>query len=191
MPDSYYVLGVQDPDVGDRARLIYTRDHPLRSWMTGARFDRPPPEPIPLKLRGTDEEGWVLGDLWLTPITVMSRRLHEALLRAGVDNLETYAVELTDPEAGTVYQDFVAFNLIGRVAAADAGSTRFAPGTKERTVSADIDSLAIDPARALGARMFRLAESVNAILVHAAVKEAIESAGISTLTFLAPEDWAG
>ncbi|NOK21586.1 imm11 family protein [Corallococcus carmarthensis] len=191
MPESYYVLGVEDPDVGYRARLAYTRDHPLRSWMTGVRFDKQPPAPIPLKLRGTDEEGWVLGELWLTPITVMSKRLHEVLLRAGVDNLDTYAVELTDPEDGTVYRDFVAFNLVGKVAAADAGKTRFAAGGKERTGSADIDSLAVDLDKTRGALMFRLAESVNAIVVHASVKDAIEAAGISTLTFLEPEDWAG
>ncbi|WP_147441763.1 imm11 family protein [Corallococcus exercitus] len=185
------MLGAEDPDVGYRARLSYTRDHPLRSWMTGVRFDKPSPEPIPLKLRGTDEEGWVLGELWLTPITVMSKRLHDVLLRAGVDNLDAYAVELTDPEDGTVYRDFVAFNLVGKVAAADAARTRFAPGVKERMGSADIDSLAVDLDMARGALMFRLAESVNAIVVHARVKDAIEAAGISTLTFLEPEDWAG
>ncbi len=106
--------------------------------MTGSRFDRPPPEPILLKLRGTDEEGWVLGDLWLTPITVMSKRLHEALLQASVDNLDTYAVELHDPVSGTVCNDFVAFNLVGKRAAADASKTQ----------------------------MFRLAEAVNVIVVR-------------------------
>jgi hypothetical protein len=166
MSNSYSILRVEDPEVGYRARLVYTRDMPLRSWMTGARFDKQPPEPIVLKLRGTDEEGWVLGDLWLTPITVMSRRLHQALLQAGVDNLDTYAVEMHDPVSGTVHTDFVAFNLVGKLAAADENKTR-------------------------GALMFRLADSVNAILVQSSVRNAIEAAGINTLTFLEPEDWSG
>jgi len=191
MPIPYFVFGVEDPEEGYRARLVYTRDYPLRSWMTGNRFDREPPEPIIIKLRGTDEDDWVLGDLWLTPITVMSSRLHEVLVQAGVDNLDTYAVELHDPEDGTVYKDFVAFNLVGKIAAADAGKTQFFAGSRERMISADIDSLAVDGDKARGALMFRLAESVNAVIVHESVKNAIEGAGIDTLTFIEPEDWAG
>ncbi len=187
----YYVLGVEDPEEGYRARLIYERDDPLRSWMSGAIFENPPPEPIVLKLRGTDEEGWVLGDLWLTPITVMSKRLLAALQDAGVDNLDTYAVELHDPVSGEVHTDFVAFNLIGTVSAADRAKTQFAPSAQERMVSADIDSLAVDASKTRGALMFRLAESINAILIHDSVCDAIEDAGIDTLTFYEPEDWAG
>lgn len=193
MTDSpkYYVLRVEDPDEGYRAKLVYERDHPLRSWMSGARFDAPPPEPIVLKLRGTDEDDWVLGDLWLTPITVMSKRVYEALRGAGVDNLDTYAVELHDPENGQVHEDFVAFNVVGKIAAADAAKTQFAPEVAERMVAAGIDSLALDEKKTRGALMFRLAEAVNAILVHDSVRQAVLAAGIDTLTFLEPEEWAG
>lgn len=192
MDDSmYYVLGVEDPDVGYRARLVYQRDDPLRSWMSGQRFKAPPPEPIVLQLRGTNEKNWALGDLWLTPIAVMSKRLLDAILSAGVDNLDTYAVELHDPVSGEVYKDFVAFNVIGTVAAADIAKTEFAPEVREKLVSADIDSLTVDVEKTRGALMFRLAESVNAILIHDSVCDAIEDAGIDTLTFYEPEDWAG
>lgn len=163
--DKYFILGVEDPEEGYRARLEYERDHPLRSWMSGSSFENPPPEPIVLKLRGTDEEDWVLGDLWLTPITVMSKRLLEALRNAGVNNLETYSVELRDPASVQVHKDFVAFNLIG-----------LAP-------SADIV--------ARGTKLSRMAESVNGILIHDSVCDAIEDAGIDTLTFYHPEDWTG
>jgi hypothetical protein len=163
MARSYSVLRVEDPDTGTRARLHYTRDNPLRSWMTGVAFATPPPTPLALELRGTDEEGWVLGDLWLTPITVMSQRLHEVLVRAGVDNLAVYPATLRDPETGTVHTDFVAFNLIGKRPKAEPG----------------------------GALLFRLAEAVNVIVIHDSVRRAIEEAGIDTLTFIDPEDFAG
>lgn len=188
---AYYVLRVEDPEVGYRARLEYKRDYALRSWMSGKRFDRQPPEPIVIQLRGTDEANWVLGDLWLTPVTVMSKRLHEALVGAGVDSLDTYAVELHDPVSGKVHTDFVAFNVVGKIAAADAAKTQFAPGTRQRMISADIDSLAVDAKKTRGALLFRLAESVNAIIVHDSVRQAVLAAGIDTLTFLEPEDWAG
>lgn len=188
---SYYVFRVEDPDEGYRARLVYTRDYPLRSWMTGARFDRQPPEPIVIKLRGTDEPNWVLGDLWLTPITVMSTRLYEALKGVGVDNLDTYTVELHDPVSKKVHKDFVAFNLVGKLAAADRGETKFSEDVKERMVAADIEKLVLDEKKTRGALMFRLAESINVILVHDAVRRAVLAAGIDTLTFLEPDEWAG
>ena len=55
--------------------------------------------------------------------------------------------------------------------------------------SADIDHLAIDPARTQGARMFRLAESVSAIVVCSTVKDGLEAAGLNTLSFLSDADW--
>ncbi len=188
---SYYVLGVEDPKVGYRAQLGYTRDYPLRSWMTGERFEVPPPQPIVLQLSGTDEKNWVMPDLWLTPITVMSARLRDALQGAGVDNLDLYATELHDPVSGQVHRDFVAFNLVGKIAAADRARTRFAPGVKERLISADIDSLVVDEGKTRGALMFRLAESLNAILIHDDVCEAIQNAGIETLSFFETDAWAG
>jgi hypothetical protein len=39
--------------------------------------------------------------------------------------------------------------------------------------------------------MFRLAENITAVLVHEHVKDQVERGGISTLTWLAPEEWAG
>ena len=49
----------------------------------------------------------------------------------------------------------------------------------------------ISAARVDGALMFRLAEAVNTIVVHDSVKQAIEAAGIDTLTFIDPADWTG
>lgn len=187
---SYFVLRVEDPDIGYRARLAYTRDYPLRSWMTGVRFDRPPPEPIVLTLRGTHEDDWSLGDLWLTPITVMSTRLYDALLKAGVHNLDTYAVELHDPENGNLYSDYLAFNIVGKISAADV-RTQFAPESDAHEIAGDIDSLVVDTAKANGALIFRLAESVNAVIAHESVKNTLLAAGIDTLTFTEPENWAG
>ncbi len=165
MAHSYVVLRVEDPDIGYRARLDYKRDYPLRSWMTGVRFEKQPPEPIVINLKGTEEENWLLGDLWLTPITIMSRRLYDVLLAAGVENLDSYSVELRNPVNGEVYQDFIAFNLIGKVS--KAAFEKEEPREK----------------------IFRLSESVNVILIHSSIKTAIESAGIDTLSFQELEDF--
>lgn len=187
MTGDYYVLQPEDPLTGHRAQLVYKPDRAFRSWMSGATFDDAPLEPIRLELEGTDEEGWIFPDLWEVPIPVISQRLRTALLNAGVGNLDTYAVELHDPVNGKVYTDYVAFNLIGKIAAADMGKAGFAPESPDRMVSADIDSLAIDEKKTRGALMFRLAESVNVILIHDSVCDAIEDAGIETLKFYEPE----
>jgi len=51
--------------------------------------------------------------------------------------------------------------------------------------------LVIDEAKTRGALLFRLAESVNGIVVHETIKNAIEATGIDTLTFMPPEEWVG
>jgi hypothetical protein len=96
-----------------------------------------------------------------------------------------------DPVSGKTYKDFVAFNVVGKIAAADATATRFSPTSSESD-----DLRRHRPARtrrrkSAGALMFRLAESVNAILVHDSVRQAVLAAGIDTLTLSEPEDWAG
>ena len=190
MPDRYYVLNCEDPEEGYLARISYSSDDLRRSWLLAERFANPPPEPLSAVIRGLDEEGTVLADLWLTPLPVMSRRLHAALIGAGVDNLDTYAVVLRDPAGGRTFDDYLAFNVIGKIAAADLAASDYDAAQTDRRVAMDIDRLVLASARPRGALMFRLAESVNTLLVHGSVRQRIEDAGIATLTFYAPEDWA-
>ncbi len=54
----------------------------------------------------------------------------------------------------------------------------------------DFDSVVLDEPAISDALIFRLAESVNAIIVHEKVKQHLEASGINTLTFLKPEECA-
>jgi hypothetical protein len=168
---SHFVLTCQSPPQGDLAMLTYKRDHPLRSWASGKKFSadpaapkqlKPPPEPV----RAEVKAGYagIMAELWQNPVPLMTRRLHQALVDAGVTNLDVYAAEIVDPSKGTSNHDYVAFNLVGALAAPEVNDA---------------------------ALMFRRAESVNAIMVHEKVKQAILAKGIDTLTFLRPEEWAG
>ncbi|PKO56226.1 MAG: hypothetical protein CVU25_10675, partial [Betaproteobacteria bacterium HGW-Betaproteobacteria-19] len=69
--------------------------------------------------------------------------------------------------------------------------TRFAADNAERMISADIDHLEVDTTRIDGARMFRLAESVGAIIVDQQIKDGLEADGFDSLTFMQPEQWVG
>lgn len=183
----YYVLKCQDPDQGYIARVEYRDDDPFRFWNTGECFD----EPLEIPLRATvlSDPQTVLPELWETPLPMMTVRLYEALSWLGVRNLDVYPVELVDGRSGRLIDGYLAFNLIGAIAATDSLRTQYAPDTTERMSSADIDHLAIDPARTQGARMFRLAESVSAIVVCSTLKDGLEAAGFNTLSFLSDADW--
>jgi hypothetical protein len=58
-------------------------------------------------------------------------------------------------------------------------------------ISTDFHALSIDESKARGLLIFRLAENITAVLVHEHVKKQVERSGIGTLTWLAPEEWAG
>jgi hypothetical protein len=60
-----------------------------------------------------------------------------------------------------------------------------------RSAGMTFESLAIDEAKIGGALVFRLAESVNAIIAHRRVRDAVIAAGIAGIVFMDPKDWAG
>lgn len=189
MSENYYVLSCEDPDEGYLARLSYSPDDSARSWILGERFAVLPPTPVQASARGLDDEDTVMAELWKSPLPAMSKRLHAALLAAGVANLDVYPLDIHDPASGRTLQDHVAFNLIGKAAVVDMQQAVLAAGTKERTASASFDSLAIDESRVGGLLMFRLAEALSTIVVHRTVRERVEAAGIRTLSFYVPSDW--
>jgi hypothetical protein len=87
--------------------------------------------------------------------------------------------------------NYLAVNIVGRVAAAELAKSEINPEVPERLISMDFFSLSVDEAKTRGALMFRLAENLSAVLVHEHVKAQVDRAGIETLTWLRPEEWAG
>lgn len=184
----YFVLQCREPDDPDEpeiASFSYEPDDEDRSWFDGLRFESPPPQPVPVTT-----EGGVLPDLSEVPLPMLSQRLAQALIEAGVDNLDFYPVQIRDESDGQVDASHLAFNLIGLVAAADlAASTYDSP--EGPLISVDFDSLVIDEKKARGGLMFRLAECVTCIVVHESVRKFVETTGINTLDFIDPTDYVG
>jgi hypothetical protein len=194
----YYMMECFSPKGADHAMLTYKRDHPRRSWASGKRFStnpndpvfrQPPPEPVQAEVKA-DYPG-VMAEFWKAPVPLMTKRLLAALQEAGVMNLDTYQAEIYDVSQNAIYDNYVAFNIIGTVSAADLNQSSYDATLPERMISVDFDSVIIDEQATRGALMFRLAESVNAIVVHEKVKQYLEENGIDTLTFIPPEEWAG
>jgi hypothetical protein len=123
---------------------------------------------------------------------VMRTDLLETLVKVGVDNLQTYPARLVDEINHVVYENYVAFNVIGLVAAADLGRSKLAPHPAGPSLlDTDFDALAVDESKARGLLLFRLAEKCSAIVVDHRVKEAVEKSRIPGIVFYADMEWAG
>lgn len=188
----YTILRCHSPFGRPAALITYFPDRmgngELRSWQSAERFAEPPPTPIEIVVE--EGEGGELLELYDATIGLMSKRFAAALQHCGVANVDFYEAVISDIETGERHETHVAFNVIGAVSAADVTKSRFAaPGGL--LVAVDFDELVLDAAKARGADFFRLAESVNAIVVSDRVRTAVLAAGIDTLSFVEPEHWVG
>lgn len=198
----YFVIKWQAPLRNERHLLEVEDKVSDKRWHSGRIFSEnddddefhPPTDVIELRTeKPTGRLPHVYPEYCSNPIPLMTHRLVAALRQAGVDNLQTYETRLIDP-LGTPPAPpdlYLAVNIVGRVAAADLSKSVLNPEVKERMISMDFHSLAVDEKRARGALMFRLAENISAVLVHESVKKHVETSGIDTLTWLSPDEWAG
>lgn len=188
----YFMMLCQTPHGAKSALTSYDPDRMpsgyRRNWASGKRFETQPPVPVHVEIE--EGESGVLLEMITGAIPLMSLRLAEAIAKAGVANIEYFDAEIHDLESGAIHKGHVAFNIVGAVAAADLDKSVF-DASDGTTIAVDFDSLTIDAGKTRGALLFRLAESINGIVVHERIVDAIEDAGIDSLTFLPPEDWVG
>ncbi len=155
----------------------------VASWALGRRFTRPPPDPIRIALvpiQGFTGEPPPMFDRYMC---LMNEDMVTALRGCGVDNLDVYRAVLVDDVNAREFRYF-AVNILELVAAADLGKSRWSSFDGDARLDTHFESLALDPAKAGGRLMFRLAEDTAAIVVHEKVKQALETAGIPNLRFL-------
>ncbi|MCO8121112.1 hypothetical protein NHH03_05130 [Stieleria sp. TO1_6] len=176
------------PKQAHPAQLTYTPDDVRRLWDTGVKFStdanarphkREPPTPVEVKILESGEGA--LKEMWEAPICLMTKRLLAGLREAGVANIDDYEATLLDLNTGKAHDNYVAFNIVGIVAATDHAKSVY---------EADIhwfDKLALDESAAREALLFRLKESTFRILVHEKVKDHLQAAGFDTLQFIDPD----
>lgn len=184
----YYMLGCFGPLDRDRASLENIPKFEGVSWLSGARTEAALPDPIEVDL--DTDEGDAMVPMFQVGILMMSDEMIAAIREAGVDNLDCYNAVIRDPNAGIVYSNYKAVNIVGVIACADLGASEHVPyGTP--VIDVDFDSLVIDETKTYGALMFRLAECITGIVVHDKVKQCLEDRGIKYLDFTPPEEWVG
>jgi hypothetical protein len=126
-----------------------------------------------------------------TAYPLMRDDLVDALKAVGVDNLQLFPATLTDPATNKEHNNYKAFNIVGVVAAADMARSVRMPTTDSTMIDVDFQSLAIDESKAMPFRLFRLAESVSAIIVDDIVKGEVRRRNIPGMEFYKPEKWSG
>ncbi|RKG95667.1 hypothetical protein D7V97_36825 [Corallococcus sp. CA053C] len=163
-------------------------------WDDGQVFTKPIRTPLELRLEPYDpinpDMSPAMASLYDGRVPLYSDALLAALKVAGVDNLDTYEARIFDPDTGTWHTDYKAVNVIGMVSAADMAKSVATVHDGIPLVDVSFDRLVIDPRKAHGFLMFRLAENNSAVIVHEQVKQAVLAAGIRDLEFFRPENIA-
>jgi len=161
MPDMYADFGVLEDPVPRPGRFR------LGQPITGTL-----PEPLVFPVDNTDEnpprgmEG--------ISVPVWSGAVLRCLQGAGVDNLQVFHALLRNA-AGREWRDYFAVNVLGAVSCM-AKSTE-ATHVAERpsgTAFVKVHKLVINPARAAGLELFRLAESPGVLLMHQRLLDALK-----------------
>ncbi|HUG39999.1 MAG TPA: hypothetical protein VMM12_05925 [Longimicrobiales bacterium] len=184
----YYMLGCFGPEDEDRAAIGEILNTDV-NWQTGTRFKQAPPVPVRVQLN-PDFPG-IMVPMFDSGILLFEDTMLGALGEAGVDNLDLYDAVIEDPVSGQIFNNYRAVNIIGAVASADLEKSTFEAPSGTPIIDTDFDSLEIDPERPGGLLMFRLAESVNGIVVHEHVRLHLERSAIRYLDFTEPAEWVG
>lgn len=136
----------------------------------------PPDTPIPFEFTMEVDRDAAGGrmeprmDAYFSNVSLMHRSLVDTLVSAGADNLQTFPAIVVDPEVGEHHVDYSVVNVIGLVSCANMEDSQAEP-------LADLHffhDLVIDPRRAGGRLVFRLAESTIDLIVHEQVARALQ-----------------
>jgi hypothetical protein len=166
------------------------------SWMRGELLTMTVPEPIVYDLADDTkyEYDQIPNIRTLSkglPIPFMRNDLYEALLAAGVDNLQVYDAVIRDLQRGVDHKNFKAFNIVGTIAAADMTASTMMGTSVSTMIDADFDRLVIDESKCHGHLLFRLSENITAIIVHESIKKEVEKRNIEGVFFYANNEWSG
>lgn len=183
----HYVMTCEGADPG--TTLLEGPNAPDTPWMDGKPIRETFTEPF-VFLLDPDYPGELMA-MYEVPSLLMNDNLLKALKSAGVDNLQIFPAIIQDKAKKKEYKNYSVVNIVGVVSCVDPAKSKKGRVTDSDMIDAFFESLVIDEAKTKGALMFRLAESVGAIIVSEQVKEKIEAAGIPYMVFYGPGEWAG
>lgn len=156
----------------------------------GTRIAVPVPKPLDFVLEPlnpkSDQHGPEMPALFKIPVPLFRDDLLAAMAAGGVDNLDAYDAVVREPDGSRSYTNYKAVNVVGLVAAADMARSKATVHPGGPVIDVEFDDLVLDPARARGALIFRLAEATASIFVHDRLRRHLLASGFDELTFLPP-----
>ncbi len=156
----------------------------------GTRISVPVPKPLEFVLEPlnpkSDQHGPEMPALFKIPVPLFRDDLLAAMAAGGVDNLDAYDAVVREPDGSKAYTNYKAVNVVGLVAAADMARSKATVHPGGPVIDVEFDDLVLDPSRARGALIFRLAEATASIFVHDRLRRHLLASGFDELTFLPP-----
>ena len=158
MPRKVYWL---DRQMVPDGALVYQNSHDLEVFKSGAPFDAGFKPPVLLTLDEELRKG-PLPTFFTSPAFIAKKEIHKALVKLGVDNLQSYAAVIEDPVDGRKIKDYLFLNVIGAVACANMKRSKSESLGDGMTV---INELVLNAKRVPDLDMFLLAEDTDKMLI--------------------------
>jgi len=180
----YYLLednSFQEPRPYRTRSLVEDFGLQPSDWIEGNIMEMPA-EPIRIEL--WERAGNGLSEIFLDSIPLFCNDLIDAFKKAGVDNLQTCSAVLIPPN-GKPNTNYKAVNIIGKIACADKKRSQYNDITGTGMIACDFRKLVIDESKTYGQLFFRLAESIDSIIVHERVKIAVDKMNFKYLNWRA------
>lgn len=185
--DNYYIMECNG--VPPITRIYLDSEIDDAPWMSGEQVE----QPSGVIEYSTDRRyPGNLKALISLSIPLMRKDLLAVIFDSGADNLEVFDAIINDGANNALRKDYKAFNILGKVSGADMSQSSLMHQDTITGVDHDFDRLFLDEEKIpSNLKIFRLAESVNAIVVHRKIKESIEMKRIEGIVFFASGEWSG
>lgn len=156
---NYYILQ-QDPRIIEQPSLLNCPSNIDPFDLIRGKILPVPNAPIRLSLspRSSDYRGCIIDGI----VTLFHEYFITELTRLGIDNFQSFPVELTNPE-GEIEIAYSLINVIELLEAVDVKKSVIKP--RATGGRGQLYSFKIDPAKTMGQRLFRLAEAPTLIII--------------------------
>ncbi|MCG8315373.1 MAG: hypothetical protein MI976_19360 [Pseudomonadales bacterium] len=136
-----------------------------------------------------EEPKGLMPDLFTYPTSVISLKLHKALVAAGVDNMQTWPAVVEDRESGKKY-DYILVNILGLIDAMDEDKSEISPGSPMHTAVL-YKTIVIDSTKCNNHHFFRPLNKPSSILISEKIKYTLEKSGdFPYISYVLPENYA-
>ena len=163
---NYYILQ-QDPRIMEQPCLLSCPQgiDPI-DLIRGKSIPIAGPLQLSLSPRSGDYRGCIIDGL----VTLFHKYFIKELDRLGIDNIEYTPVELLNSEGG-VELAYSLVNVIGLIEAVNVAESVISP--RETGGRGQLYSFKIDPAKAMGRRLFRIVEAPTLIIIDETLWESL------------------